>query len=109
MSKENFKKIVEEQLVDNGIDRIRQILFGEQIAEIERHFEKLEERLADETIQLRHDFNQRIDELASQLREEINYISTELEDDTRKRAELSELFASISLWLKDKPSDQDLG
>ena len=109
MSKENFADVTEDKRVDNVVDRIRQILFGEQIAEIERHFEKLEERLAEESIQLRRDLTQRLDQLAAELRKEIQSISSELEDDSKKRVELSELFANISLSLKGKPNDQDFG
>ncbi len=109
MSKVKSTEIVEEQVVDSGIDRIRQILFGEQVAEIERQLERLEERLADESLKLRRDFTQRLDELATQLRKEIQNISVELEHDTKKRAELSDLFANISLSLRGRPQDQDLG
>lgn len=109
MSKVKTTEIAEEQVVEHGIDRIRQILFGEQVAEIERHFERLEECIADESIKLRREFTQRLDELAAQLRNELHNISVELENDTKKRLELSELFANISLSLKDKPQNQELG
>lgn len=108
MSKEKFTAIAQDQSPDNGVDRIRQILFGEQIGEIERRFEMLEERLAEESLRLRHELNQRLDQLGAELRKEIQSISAELEDDGKKRDELSELFASISLSLKGKSShDQD--
>ena len=109
MSKENFTTIPEDKHIDNGVDRIRQILFGEQIAEIERHFENLESRLAEESIQLRRDLTQRLDQLAVELRREIQSISAELEDDGKKRSELAELFANISQSLKGKPQDQNFG
>ena len=109
MSKEKFTDVAEQPPLDNGIDRIRQILFGEQIVAIERHFEKLEERLAEESIQLRRDLTQRIDQLAAELRKEIHNISAELEDDSKKQVELAELFANISLSLKGNPQDQNTG
>lgn len=70
---------------------------------------KLEERLADESAQLRRDLTERLEEMGAQLRKDIRDISTELEADNKKRTELSELFANISLSLKGKAQDQDLG
>lgn len=109
MSDENTTETVAEPLADNGIDRIRQMLFGEQIAETERRFKRLEEQLADESAQLPRDLTERLEEMAGQLRKDIQIISTELEDDSKERAELSELFANISLSLRGKLQDQNLG
>lgn len=69
-----------------NLDKVREILFGNQMREYEKRFDRLDERLAKEGAKLRDDTKKRLDSLE-------NYISNEVE--------------SLMDWLKNQQSGRD--
>ncbi len=58
-----------------SIDKVRDLLFGGQLRELDRRFARLEERLVKETNQLRQDMQARIDALEAYARKESDSLS----------------------------------
>lgn len=84
---------VEEQ---DSVDKIRDILFGNQMRELDRKFAKLEERIASDLASIRQESTSQIDSLQSFVESEIEILSSKLGTEEKTRvAELDEVDAEI--------------
>jgi len=72
----------------NSMEKIRDILFGNQLKEFEKRFARLEERVGRETEEIRGDLKKRFDTLETYIRHEIESFSERLkkEQDSRGTA-----------------------
>ena len=61
-----------------SIDKVRDLLFGNQLRELDRRFARLEERLVKETNQLREDTRIRLDALEAYARKESEALADQL-------------------------------
>ncbi len=61
-----------------SIDKVRDLLFGSQLRELDRRFARLEERLAKETSQLRDDMQVRLEALETYARQETDSLADQL-------------------------------
>ncbi len=78
-----------EALDSGNVDQIRDIIFGSQMRDYEKRFARLEERVLNESENLRSETGNRLDALESYLKQEISELSDKLatergerEDDT---------------------------
>lgn len=91
-----------ETTTDSNLERIREILFGQQMANLEGRIDQIEKRSNEDLQQLRTDTARQLEDMTDQLREEINRIADRLDDKKRAREEVADLFADISVLLKGK-------
>jgi len=88
-----------------SVDQIRDILFGPQIREMERHLARLEERLSKEVSDLRADFKQRLEALETFAREEIDAVGQTVDGERSERmAALDDVGAELKTLAKDAES-----
>lgn len=87
---------------DNNLERIREILFGQQQADLQGRLDQIEKRFDEDLQQLRRETAQQLENMANQLREEMGRIADRLDDKNRAREEVADLFADISVLLKGK-------
>ncbi len=74
------------EAVETGsLDKIRDILFGNQMRENERRFARLEERLVKEQSDLREDIKKRLDNLENYVRSEIDSLSSRVDREATAR------------------------
>jgi DNA repair exonuclease SbcCD ATPase subunit len=64
-----------EQVEAGSLDKIRDILFGNQMREYEKRFSRLEERLVKDQADLREDINKRLDNMESYVKQEIDALT----------------------------------
>lgn len=69
-----------------NVDRIRHILFGNQMRDYDSRFQRLEERLAKEAADLRGDLQKRLDHLESFIRSEVESITGRQRTEANERA-----------------------
>jgi seryl-tRNA synthetase len=74
----------------NSMEKIRDILFGNQLKEFEKRFSRLEERVGRETDVLRSDLKKRFDTLEQYIRNEIESVSTRLKKEQESRNSANE-------------------
>ncbi len=75
-----------------NIDRIRDIIFGNQMRDYEKRFIRLEERLLKESADLREDVKRRFEQLDQYTRHEVDALSERLKSEhTARGAALGEL------------------
>jgi DNA repair exonuclease SbcCD ATPase subunit len=77
-----------EEPTGGSVDKIRDILFGAQMREYDRRFNRLEERLLKESSDLREDTRQRFDTLESFIKSEFAVLSDQLKTENRQRDEM---------------------
>jgi hypothetical protein len=70
-----------------SIDKVRDLLFGSQLRELDRRFARLEERLVKETNQLREDMQMRVETLEMYARKEIESLSDQLRAEHEDRVD----------------------
>jgi hypothetical protein len=70
-----------------SIDKVRDLLFGGQLRELDRRFARLEERLVKETNQLRQDMQVRIDALEAHARRETESLSDQIRAEHQDRVD----------------------
>ena len=70
-----------------GIDKVRDLLFGSQLREMDRRFARLEERLVKETNQLRADLQLRLEALEVYARKETDSLGDQLRAEHEDRVE----------------------
>lgn len=63
-----------------GIDKVRDILFGNQMRDYEKRFALLQERLLQETATLRDDTRKRLDSLETYLKQEVESLTDRLKN-----------------------------
>ena len=70
-----------------NVDKIRDILFGNNMREYEKRFARLEERLTKSSEALREDLKKRFDSLELYVREELEALGTRLKTEKSERSE----------------------
>lgn len=79
---------------EGNVDKIRDILFGTQMKDYERKFQRLEGRLAKDLTRNKDDLNRRIDTLEGYIKKEVVSINDRLKQEKSQRtAALKELSA----------------
>lgn len=94
-----------------NVDKIRDILFGNQMRDYERKFTRLEERIMKEVTRLREESDKRFDDLETYLNKEVESISMRLNNEQKARSEAEKLLGdemskSFKL-LEQKLTDMD--
>jgi DNA repair exonuclease SbcCD ATPase subunit len=94
-----------------SLDKIRDILFGNQTRDYEQKFSRLEERLTKECSTLREDTKKRLDSIESYIKNEVDALTERLrmEQTERKEAvnELNQDFKNLIKSLEKKISQLD--
>ena len=70
-----------------SIDKVRDILFGNQVREFERRFARLEERIIQETLDLKEDVRNRVEALERYTKKEMESLADHLKADHDDRVE----------------------
>jgi len=70
-----------------NLDKVRDILFGGQMREVERRFARLEDRLLKETSDLKDDLRRRLDAVEAYAKHETESLATQLKAEHEDRAE----------------------
>jgi hypothetical protein len=81
-----------------NLDKVRDILFGSQLRDVERRFARLEERLVKETNDLREDVKKRLDAIESYARSESESLAGQVKSEREDRVESD---SGLSRELKD--------
>lgn len=76
-----------EDIHGGNIDKIRAILFGNQMRDYEVRFVRLEDRLNKEVQELREDLKRRADSLEGYVRQEVEALSSRIRNEYAERAE----------------------
>jgi len=76
-----------------NIDKIRDILFGNQVRDFDRRFSRFEEHLAEVTAQLRSDVLKRIDALEAYCKAELHAAKDQLRDAVAQRLDVEQQLA----------------
>ncbi len=71
----------------NSLDKVRDILFGNQMREVEKRFARLEERLINESVSLREETKKRLDAIENYLKQEVESLSERLKSEQGSRNE----------------------
>jgi hypothetical protein len=95
----------------NSLDRVRDILFGNQIRDVDKRFARLEERLIAELVNVRDETRKRLDALESYIRQEVDSLTERLKKEQVERdaavRSLSEEQKNINLSLENKVTQFD--
>ncbi len=75
---ETERRSVAESGSGASIDKVRDILFGNQMREVERRFARLEERLAKDTADLKDETRRRLDALEAHARREFEALADQI-------------------------------
>src|SRR5262249_16873637 len=73
-----------------NLDKVRDILFGTHMREVERRFARLEERLIKDTNALKDNVKRRLDALESYIRQETEALAGQLKSEHEDRSESDE-------------------
>ena len=84
------------------LNKIRDILFGQQVRTHEQRFERLEQKLEEERDRLRNDFHSQISQLEDRLVEHVDRLSEQIRTETSDRQSADE---SIRQTLADKDTE----
>ncbi|MGD1872843.1 MAG: hypothetical protein ACFB02_07290 [Mastigocoleus sp.] len=92
----------------NNLSRVRDILFGNQMRDIEDRFSSLENRLMDECNSLRNETRKRLDVLENYIKQEVDSIADRLKKEQQERQEslnsLVQEYKSSNISLEKKLS-----
>jgi hypothetical protein len=69
----------------NSLDKVRDILFGNQIREVEKKFARLEERLSKEFTNVRDETRKRLDALEIYIKKEVESLTERLKNEQSER------------------------
>lgn len=94
-----------------SLEKIREILFGVQMRDVDRRFAKLEERLVKETGDLRDDLRKRLAALEQYIKSEVESLSSRLRAEHERRtdvaAEISRHVDSVASTFTRKTASLD--
>ena len=76
-----------EDLAGGNIDKVRDILFGGQMRDYERRFARLEERLLQETTELKEEVRRRLSALESFVKQETESLSDRIRTEQEERSD----------------------
>ncbi|RCJ19580.1 hypothetical protein A6770_05405 [Nostoc minutum NIES-26] len=90
----------------NNLDKVREILFGNQVREVEKRFARLEERLVKEFTDVRDETRKRLDALEIYLKKEVDFLTERLKNEQAERdiavQTLGEEHRNIAISLEKK-------
>lgn len=98
-------------IADAGsMDKIRDILFGNQARDYDKRFSRMEEQLGQDVTELKSELLKRVDTLETYIKQEIKDINTRLKNESKDRSgadtqlqkELKEIFESLSQRLSEE-------
>jgi uncharacterized membrane-anchored protein YhcB (DUF1043 family) len=69
----------------NSLDKVRDILFGNQVRELEKRFARLEERLVKELNNVRDETKKRLDYLETYIKKEVDSLTERLKNEQLER------------------------
>lgn len=75
-----------------NLEKVRDILFGHQMREVDRRFVRLEERIAKETRDLRDDMKRRLDALEAYTNKETEALAAQLRNEQAERVDANARF-----------------
>jgi len=81
-----------------SLDKVRDILFGNQMRDVERRFARLEERLLKETTSLKEDMRKRLEALEAYIRSEAESLDAQIKSERNDR---TDAHGSLSTELKE--------
>ena len=85
----------------DSVDKIRDILFGNQMREFDRKFSQLEDRIASDFATMRQENSQQIESLQSFVESEVDILSNKITSEEKTRIEqLDELDADLKKCVK---------
>lgn len=94
-----------------NVDKIRDILFGNQMRDYERKFARLEERIMKEVTRLREESSKRFDDLETYLNKEVESLDNRLKNEQNARSEaekdLTDELSKTFKHLEKKMTDMD--
>jgi DNA repair exonuclease SbcCD ATPase subunit len=89
-----------------NLDKIRDILFGNQVRDYEQRFTRLEEHLVKECSNLREDTKKRLDVIETYIKNEVDSLTTRLKNEQNERdaavTEINEEFKNLVKSLERK-------
>jgi DNA repair exonuclease SbcCD ATPase subunit len=95
----------------NSLEKVRDILFGNQIREVDKRFARIEERLMNELVNVRDETRKRLDALESYIRQEVDSLTERLKKEQLERdaavRSLSEEQRNVNLSLENKIAQLD--
>jgi hypothetical protein len=77
----------EEVAEASSVDRIRDIIFGNQMQDYDRRFARLEERILQEIQELREDTSNRLDSIETYIKQEVESLNDRIKAEQDKRSE----------------------
>lgn len=90
----------------NSLDKVRQILFGSQVREVEKRFTRLEDRLVKELTDVRDETRKRLDALEIYIKKEVESLTERVKNEQAEREVavqgLSEEHRNITTSLEKK-------
>jgi uncharacterized protein YydD (DUF2326 family) len=96
----------DEEIPNTNINKVKEILFGDQIREYEKRFVRLEDRLVRECSHLREDTHQQFETLKQYIQQEINGLTAALKSEQIQRDEvlkgMDEAFKIITRTLEQR-------
>jgi DNA anti-recombination protein RmuC len=95
----------------NSLDKVREILFGNQLRDVEKNFARLEERLLKECFNSREENKKRLDNLENYIKQELESLSKRMKQEQGNRDEtlqnLAEENKKITTALENKLNQFD--
>ena len=76
-----------EELVAGNLDKVRDILFGEKIRDSDRRFARLEERLGQDTAELKEDVRKRLSVLEQFVKNEVEALADRIKSEHESRTD----------------------
>jgi seryl-tRNA synthetase len=76
-----------DELGGGNLDKVRDILFGTQIRESDRRFGRLEERIVQETSDLKEEVRKRLSMLETFVKQELESLAERISSETQERAD----------------------
>jgi seryl-tRNA synthetase len=76
-----------EDMGGGNLDKVRDILFGGQMRDYERRFQRVEERLAQETAELKEEVRRRLSALEQYVRQETESLSERIRAESEERSD----------------------
>jgi len=89
-----------------NLDKVRDILFGSQLRDVDRRLARLEERLLKETTDLRGEVKKRLDALDSFMRRETESLAGQIKAEHRDREGVDEQLSNGQRELRQQLLDQ---
>ena len=91
---EEASRLVADPAGGASLDKVRDILFGVQMRDYERRFARLEERLLQETTEMKDDVRKRLGALEQFLRQEVESLADRIKSEHEERADAEKNLAS---------------